>query len=448
MNPRILIVEDDTQLLIKLEGALEIAGYEVASACSCADGMNSLKDSFFDVIVTETRLPDCQDLNILKEFRRKSDATIIVITSRGTIKEAVEAVELGALDYIIKPFLLDEFLITIDRAFDYKRLQQENIRLRKDITEYFNRPNIIGESEAMKMVFALIDKVSVSDSTVLILGESGTGKELVASTIHYQSGRKDRPLVKLNCAALPQGLVESELFGHEKGAFTGALKRKPGRFELANKGTIFLDEIADLPLTTQAKLLRVLQEKSFERVGGIELVSVDVRVIAATNRPLADEVKAGNFREDLFFRLNVIPITVPPLRERKVDILPLVEHFLGKIEKKTSRLVRFSKDAMDALTKYDYPGNVRELENIIERSATLSATHIIKKSELPKYVLKKSRTEVLLPLADVLRNTEKEYIVSVLEFTRWNKSRAAEILGISRKNLWEKIKTRTIQNKP
>jgi two-component system response regulator AtoC len=444
MKNRILIIEGESGMRTDLEEALTSADYEVVSAETGEGGLRALQASSFDIVVTEMVLPDMDGPRIIREITREGDAAVIVITPPGTIKDAVKAIKMGALDYLVKPFPLDEFLITIDRAMDVRTLRQENIRLRKDITRYFNRPNIIGESQALKKVFSLIDKVAVSDSTVLILGESGTGKELVATTIHYQSARKDKPLVKLNCAALPEGLIESELFGHEKGSFTGALKRKIGKFEFAGGGTVFLDEIGELSPPTQAKLLRFLQEKSFERVGGMETIRTDVRVIAATNKDLEAEVRAGHFREDLFFRLNVIPITVPPLRDRREDILPLIEHFLEKYERKASREVHFSREAIDALLEYEYPGNVRELENIVERCAILSVSPVIEKDELPPFVFKKSYREVLTPLSDVMARMEKDYITKVLEVTMWNKTKAAEILGISRKNLWQKIRAHNI----
>ena len=291
----------------------------------------------------------------------------------------------------------------------------------------------------MKKVFSLIEKVAAADSTVLILGESGTGKELIATTIHYQSKRKDKPLIKINCAALPETLIESELFGHEKGAFTGAIRRRPGRFELANGGTIFLDEIGDIPLSTQTKLLRVIQEKTFERVGGTDTLSIDVRVLAATNKNLEEEVKAGRFREDLYYRLNVIPVMIPPLRERREDIPALVDFALGKCRNRTAKSVRFSKEAMAALLRYDYPGNVRELENIVERGATLAAPEIIETDDLPSVIFKQAEYNAPFTLAEVVSAAEKEHITRIVGLTQGNKTKAAEMLGISRKTLWEKM---------
>lgn len=439
MKETVLLIEDEKIMRVTLEDALRGAGYEVMSFETGAAALNALREDSFDVAVTDFRLPDMDGFDIVREITRAKDAAVIVMTAYGTIKDAVEAMKLGAFDYITKPFSLDEFLLLIERALEMKRLREENIRLKKDLNKCYCGPNIVGESSEMKRVFSLIEKVSASDSTVLILGESGTGKELIATTIHYQSNRKDKPLIKVNCAALPEGLIESELFGHEKGAFTGAVKRKPGRFELANGGTIFLDEIGDLPPSTQAKILRVIQERQFERIGGTSTLAVDVRIMAATNRNLEEEVKAGRFREDLYYRLNVIPIILPPLKERKEDIPRLIEFFMDKYRRRLSKNVRFSKEAVDTLLAYDYPGNVRELENIIERCVTLSVNEVIDKDELPSFIMSGAESARSLCLSDIAAAAEKDHIVRVLKTTQGNKTRAAEILGISRKTLWEKM---------
>lgn len=439
MRESILLIEDDRLMRVSLEDALGGAGYDVMSFETGAEALNALKSGSFDIVVTDFRLPDMDGFNIVKEIAGHRDSPVIVMTAYGTIKDAVEAMKLGAFDYITKPFALDEFLLLVERALELKRLREENIRLRKDLNRYLHAPNIIGESSAMKKVFSLIEKVSATDSTVLILGESGTGKELAATTIHYQSRRRDKPLIKVNCAALPEGLIESELFGHEKGAFTGALKRKPGRFELAGGGTIFLDEIGDLPISTQAKILRVIQEREFERIGGTVTLTVDVRIIAATNKNLEEEVRAGRFREDLYYRLNVIPILLPPLRERKEDIPGLIEFFTEKYGKKLSRDVRFSGEAVDLLVAYEYPGNIRELENIIERCITLSIGDVIGGDELPSFIRAETPGERSLLLSDIASEAEKAHIIRVLRITQGSKTKAAEILGISRKTLWEKM---------
>ncbi|MCL5884869.1 MAG: sigma-54 dependent transcriptional regulator [Deltaproteobacteria bacterium] len=439
MKTSILLIEDEKLMRVTLGDALKSAGYDVLSFDTGTEALKVLKSHSFDIAVTDVRLPDIDGFDILREILRSTDSQVIVMTAFGTIKDAVEAMKLGAFDYITKPFALDEFLLLIERATEVRKLREENVRLRRDINRCYSFPSIIGESEGIKRIFSLIEKVSESDATVLILGESGTGKELVASTIHYQGRRKEKPLIKVNCAALPEGLIESELFGHEKGAFTGAIKKKPGRFELANEGTVFLDEVGDLPLPTQAKILRVIQEREFERVGGTATVAVDVRLIAATNKDLAEEVKKGRFREDLYYRLNVIPIPIPPLRERKEDIPRLIEFFLEKYRSKLLKNVRFSKDAVDTLLAYDYPGNVRELESIIERCVTLSASNEIGRSELPSSITGWKSSEKKLSLSDVAADAEKNHIVGVLKSTQGNKTKAAGILGISRKTLWEKM---------
>jgi DNA-binding NtrC family response regulator len=445
MKNSILLIEDEKLMRVTLEDALKSAGYDAAAFETGAEGLNAFKKNSFDVVVTDIRLPDIDGFDIVKEIRGFKDTQIIVMTAYGTIKDAVEAMKLGAFDYVTKPFALDEFLLLIERALEMRRLKEENLRLKKDLGKCYSAPNIIGESIGMKNVFSLIEKVSASDATVMILGESGTGKELVATTIHYQSRRRDKPLIKVNCAALPEGLIESELFGHEKGAFTGAIKKKPGRFELASGGTIFLDEIGDLPLSTQSKILRVIQEREFERIGGTATLTVDVRIIAATNKNLEEEVKAGRFREDLFYRLNVILINLPPLRERKEDIPILLEFLMDKYRKRLSRNVRFSKDAAETLLAYDYPGNVRELENIIERCVTLSPSEVIGRDELPSFIVKGERGKKSLSLADVSADAEKAHILRALKITGGNKTRAAEMLGISRKTLWEKMNSYRIQ---
>jgi transcriptional regulator with PAS, ATPase and Fis domain len=314
--------------------------------------------------------------------------------------------------------------------------------LRRDLSDLYSYPSIIGDSDEIKKVYELIEKVSQTDSTVLISGESGTGKEMVASTIHYQSKRSNRPLIKVNCAAFPENLVESELFGYEKGAFTGAGQRKPGRFERADNGTIFLDEIGDLPSNVQIKLLRVLQDGSFERLGGTEALHVDVRIIAATNKKLEEQVKKGEFREDLYYRLNVIPVHMPALRERKDDIPLLIDHFLDSYNCRFGKRIKLNSETITDLMDYNYPGNVRELENIIERCIALSSDSTTFQDNIPSHILKKSKDKPAdTSLSNVAADAEKEHILKVLKSTRGNRTKAAEILGISRKTLWEKVKS-------
>ncbi|PJC74981.1 MAG: hypothetical protein CO013_03080 [Syntrophobacterales bacterium CG_4_8_14_3_um_filter_58_8] len=439
MKETVLLIEDDKIMRISLEDALKGAGYDVISFETGTEALRAFKDIPFDVAVTDFRLPDLDGFDIVKEITKKQDVPVIMMTAYGTIKDAVEAMKLGAFDYLTKPFALDELFLIIERALTIKGLKEENIRLKKDLNRCYSVPNITGESAEIKKVFSLIVKVSAADATVLILGESGTGKELVATTIHYQSKRKDKPLIKVNCAALPESLTESELFGHEKGAFTGAVRRKPGRFEAAAGGTIFLDEIADLPLPAQAKILRVIQEKQFDRVGGTTTLTVDVRIIAATNRALEEEVKAGRFREDLYYRLNVIPIVMPPLRERREDILPLIAFFMDKYRSGLAKNAQFTEEAVDLLLAYDYPGNVRELENIVERCVTLSSSGTIGKDDMPLFIVSGKQSGKGLRLSDVASDAERNHIMKVLKTTLGNKTKAAEMLGISRKTLWEKM---------
>jgi len=438
MNHTILIIEDEKLMRVTLEDALTQQGYEVRSCDNGSCGLMELRSGHYDVVITDVRLPDTNGIDLMRDIKKlDSGSEVIVITAYGTIKDAVEAMKLGAFDYITKPFSLDEFSLIVKRAVEMIDLRGENIRLRKNLSECFCFPNIIGESSEMRKVFELIGKVARTDSSVLILGESGTGKELVASTIHYQSGRKEGPLVKVNCAALPDNLIESELFGYEKGAFTGALKRKPGRFELADGGTIFLDEIGELPPSTQVKILRVLQEGEFERLGGTGTIKVDIRVISATNRDLEDDVKNGRFREDLYYRLNVIPFVMPPLRKRRDDIPLLVEHFINRSGKR----IRFSNEAMAVITAYDFPGNVRELENIVERCIALSDGKVIDAGILPSHMLKKREGISASPtLSEIAAIAEKDHIHRILQSTGGNRTKTAEILGISRKTLWEKMK--------
>jgi two-component system response regulator AtoC len=441
MNKSVLIIEDEKIMRVSLADMLKAEGYTVLTAEDGASGILALSRGEFSLVITDVRLPDVSGIGILKKAVQDNPSLpVIVMTAYGTIDDAVEAMRLGAFDYITKPFAMEELLIVVRRALETRHLTEENIRLKKELSEALNFPSIIGESRAMWQVLALLEKVSRTDSTVLLLGESGTGKELIASTIHYQSSRKDKPLIKVNCAALPDNLLESELFGYEKGAFTGAASRKPGRFEMADSGTIFLDEIGDLPPLTQTKMLRVLEERSFERLGGTESLRVNVRIIAATNKDLSKEIKKGAFREDLYYRLNVIPIEIPPLRERHDDIPLLIDRFVQKFNDQYGLTVKFSQGAVTELCRYAFPGNVRELINIIERGVTLADGGVVDRKDLPPHVLKdKGARTRLLPLAEVAAEAEKSHILRILKVTQGNRTQAAEILGISRKTLWEKM---------
>ncbi|MEE9523520.1 MAG: sigma-54 dependent transcriptional regulator [Thermodesulfovibrionales bacterium] len=447
MKHRALIIEDDNIMRVSLEDSLKANGYEAVSYEKGIDGVNAFKEGGFSLVITDVRLPDMRGLDILKLVKENNAETpVIVMTGFGTIKDAVDAMKIGAFDYLTKPFSLEEFILIAERALEDKELREENVRLRRDLTKCYNFPNIIGESAEMGKVYDLIEKVARTDSNVLIRGENGTGKELVASTIHYQSGRKSGPLIKVNCAALPENLIESELFGYEKGAFTGALKRKPGRFERADKGTIFMDEIGDMPSSVQVKLLRVLQDGSFERLGGTETLYVDVRVIAASNRNLEEDVKENRFREDLYYRLNVIPVHIPPLRERREDIPLLLDHFLDIYNCRYGRKIELSSDAIVALMDYGFPGNVRELENIAERCITLSTNDTITRDALPSHIVKGQEVPYReVTLSGVAAEAARDHIIRILRSTKGNRTKAAEILGISRKTLWEKVKAYSIE---
>mgnify|MGYP005842772425 CR=1 FL=1 len=439
MNKSILLIEDEKIMRVSLTDMLKAEGYTVVAVADGASGYSALDQGDFSLIITDVRLPDVSGNAILKKVMHENAALpVIVMTAYGSIDDAVEVMRLGAFDYITKPFPMEEMLIVVRRAFETQQLTRENIRLKDELAKVLSFPSIIGESQAMQRVLALLEKVSRTDSTVLLLGESGTGKELFASTIHYQSSRKDKPLVKVNCAALPDNLIESELFGYEKGAFTGAEARKPGRFEMAAGGTIFLDEIGDL--LSQTKILRVLEERTFERLGGGASIHVDVRVVAATNKDLSKKIKNGSFREDLYYRLNVIPIELPPLRHRTTDIPLLVDKFVKKFCDQRGVAVRFDQNAVTELCRYSFPGNVRELINVVERCVTLAESPVIRKKDLPPHILKdKAAKTRLCSLAEVAAEAEKSHILRILKVTQGNRTQAAEILGVSRKTLWEKM---------
>jgi len=441
MKKSILIVEDEKILRISLADALKGEGYTVLAVADAKEALAAIKQGAFSLIITDIRLPGVSGLEILRQSMQLAPSTpVIVMTGYGNIKDAVESMRIGAFDYITKPFDLDGMFITVSKALEVHTITEENIRLKKELSSQFSAGRIIGESKAMQSVFAILDKVSRTESTILIQGESGTGKELVASTIHYQSARKKEAIIRVNCAALPDDLIESELFGYEKGAFTGADAKKPGRFDLADGGTLFLDEIGDLPPLTQTKILRFLEEKTFERLGATSTVSVDVRIIAATNKNLEKEVEKGSFREDLYYRLNVIPVVLPPLRKRVEDIPLLIDTFSRSFNDQFGTNVVFGDNAIKELLKYSFPGNVRELLNVVERCIALSNSKIIKRSDLPPHILKTSQEKIpLLSLQQVSAEAEKDHIVKILRVTRGNRSKAAEILGISRKTLWEKI---------
>lgn len=441
MKKSILIVEDEKILRISLADALREEGYTILAVATAKEALAAIDQSIFSLIITDIRLPDISGMEILRQSMQAAPSTpVIMMTGYGNIKDAVESMRIGAFDYITKPFDLEEMFVTVSKALEVHALTEENIRLKKELSTQFSSGRIIGDSKAMHAIFALLDKVSRTESTVLIQGESGTGKELVASTIHYQSARRKEAIIRVNCAALPDDLIESELFGYEKGAFTGADAKKPGRFDLADKGTLFLDEIGDLPLLTQTKILRFLEEKTFERLGATKTISVDIRIIAATNKDLEKEIEKGRFREDLYYRLNVIPVVLPPLRKRVEDIPLLIDTFTRNFNDQFGTKVTFGMDAIKELLKYNFPGNVRELLNIVERCVALSSSNTIGRTDLPPHTLQNKQEKIpLYSLQQVCLEAEKDHIVKILRLTQGNRSKAAEILGINRKTLWEKI---------
>lgn len=438
---RIIVIDDEETQRDLLAGFLERQNHHVRKADSGKRAMAMMAEQGAELVITDMRMPEMDGLTLLGEIKREyPDTAVVVITAFATVESAVNAMKSGASDYLIKPINLDQLLIVIERIEKNQRLLIENRVLKQRLEALEEFPELIGKSEAFRKVLADIPLIAESDSTVLIRGESGTGKELVARAIHAVSRRKDGPLIAVNCAALPETLLESELFGYEKGAFTGAAKRRIGRFELADKGTLFLDEIGDLPLPIQVKLLRVLETKSFERLGGNQSIAVDIRLIAATNRNLEEKIATGQFREDLFYRLNVVPLMLPPLRERKDDILLLTEHFIQKYARKNGKIISgLTPSAKDLLLGYSWPGNIRELENTIERAVVLSRGDFIGPESLKGIVSQESSYKTTvegLNLAEI----EKETIIRALQQAQWKFAGAASLLGIHRNTLRLKIK--------
>jgi DNA-binding NtrC family response regulator len=461
ISPAILVVEDETNVRRVLVAMLKRAGYKVFPASAGDEAMAVLRLHDVAAVITDLKMPRVDGMALLKHVTEHyPQLPVIMLTAHGTVENAVQAIKLGAFDYITKPFEKDDLSAIVERAVKARSL---------NVAELSGDPQacrkyMIGASAAMETVFNVIDRVAPTPSTVLITGESGTGKELVARALHEGSKRADKPFIKINCAAIPRDLMESELFGYEKGAFTGAVGSKPGRFELADEGTLFLDEIAEIPSDMQVKLLRALQEQEFERVGGITTIRVDVRIVAATNRDLARAIQEGTFREDLYYRLNVVPVPIPPLRNRRDDIPPLIVHFIEKYNKRLEREVSSaSPEAENALCQYRWPGNIRELENVMERTMLFLDGDVIGLDDLPPDVLGKSDPSSLIPipalhlpppesgLKDAVRETtsllERQYIVRALEKTGGNVTRAAALLKISRKSLQNKMKEFDLRDK-
>ncbi len=437
----ILIVEDEESQRSLLAGLLRNEGYAVGEAADGASAYDLLQKGIFEIVLLDYRLPDTDGLALLKKIKELNPSTeVVMVTAFGSIENAVGALKAGASEYLTKPIDLDDLLFKLRKIEEKTYLIRENMVLRETLRDRFKSEEFVYQSEKMHEVSSLVVRIAKTDSTCIVSGESGVGKEVVLNMIHALSERKDFPLVKVNCAAIPETLLESELFGYEKGAFTGAYQRKPGKFELANKGTIFLDEIGDIPLVLQSKLLRVIQEKEIERLGGSHPIKVDVRIIAATNRNLEEEVKKGTFREDLYYRLNVVTINVPPLRERKEDIPLLIDFFLKKYNVKHKKNVKgLTREARDALVKYDYPGNVRELENILERAIVLTRGDHITSEDLPN-LAEHAAAANDGSIRGTVESLEKSMIIEALVNADWVQTKAALALGLSERMLRYKIK--------
>ena len=440
----VLIVDDDAAMRDYLREELEHEGFTVDVASGGRTGIERVKQGGIDLVVSDVKMPDLDGLDLLREVREVQPAPyVITITAFGSIDTAIRAVKLGAFDYITKPFEIEQLVLVLEKALTEQALRSEVTRLREEVARSVSFENIIGRSRAMQEVFGLVRRVASSQASVLITGESGTGKELVARAIHAKSPRGRRPFVAINCAAIPESLLESDLFGHKRGAFTDARSDKPGLFVEAAGGTIFLDEIGELPLTLQPKLLRVLQEREVRPLGATRAEAVDVRVITATNRQLEKRLKDGRFREDLFYRLNVIHVHLPPLRDRAEDVLPLAEHFLARSAARAGKPVRgFRESTKKILMAYNWPGNVRELENVVERAVALAESDILSPEDLPPALLDRKNQDRITTAVEqglTLDELEREYIQRVLEAEGGNKTRAAQRLGLDRKTLYRKL---------
>lgn len=452
---RILVVDDESPIRDVLSTVLTAEGYTVSTASDLPEALKLITEDAFDIVITDLKLPKGNGIEVLRQIKRLNlDTMGIVLTGYGSIESAIEALRTGAYDYITKPFHADEIKILVRKALEYKKLHKENIYLRRQVQSAYRIENIIGSSPGMQELFQLIETVADSDSTILIFGESGTGKELVARAIHYAGVRRNHPLIPVNCGAIPEDLLESELFGHVKGAFTGAVMNRVGRFHLADGGTIFLDEIGDMSPKLQVKLLRVLQEQEFDPVGSTETVKINVRVIAATNMDLELSVAEKRFREDLYYRLNVIPLHIPPLRERHEDIPLLIQHFVEKFNRlKHRKITGFSPDVIELLQEYPWPGNVRELENLVERIAILKSVGKVTVRDLPqKFKVPQADTipagqffpEDGIDFNNVVDDFEKRLILHALNKASGVKSRAARLLRVKRTTLVEKIRKKGI----
>lgn len=456
VGTKILVVDDESRVREYFSEVLKRQGFDVNTAENGEIAIRMTTQGFYDIVIIDLNMPKVDGMTVLKHLvDHHQDSIGIILTGHATIRNAVEAMKLGAQDYLTKPVKMEELLVVIKKALEFRDLRRENLALKKQLKNKYKFENFIGDSPEMNKVFRTIEKVADTDSTILILGESGTGKELVARALHYHSQRRDKPLIPVNCGAIPEDLLESELFGHEKGAFTHAIKTRIGRFELADGGTIFLDEVAEMSPHLQVKLLRVLQEQEFERLGATRTIKCDVRILAATNKNLDKLVQEGVFREDLYYRLKVIPIEIPPLRERPSDIPLLVHHFLeGTTRNKKKKLRGISKEVMRAFMNYDWPGNVRELENIIERMVILAEGNTLTLDDVPEKISHKQTSEqpikAVIPdegisLNNAINEYERQLIITALEKAEWVKNRAAKLLNMNRTTLVEKIKKQGIE---
>jgi DNA-binding NtrC family response regulator len=455
---RLLVVDDEVELMNALCETLADQDYETVGASNPKTGLKELAEKDFDILMTDLMMPGMDGIQLLREALAIDPNLVgIIMTGQGTIESAVQAMKMGAFDYVVKPFNLQTMLPILGRAMDVRRLRMENVRLRQYVERLtFESPRyqLIGSSPAIQRVVQLIEKVAPTDSTVLVRGASGTGKELVARALHGNSSRRDKPLVTINCGAMQVNLLESELFGHEKGAFTGAVQTKRGLIEVADSGTLFIDEVAEMPPSMQAKLLRVIEDGHYRRVGGTQEYQANIRLIAATNKPLEEEQKAGRFREDLYYRINVVTIALPPLRERRQDIPELVEHFLAtrQIGKVRSQV---EPEALQVLVHYDWPGNVRELANVLERAQILAEDNLITVDDLPENVptpassgrpLGTSGADLVVPSPLDLREAERRTVLEALRQVKGNKVQAAKALGISRRALYRLVEKHRLES--
>jgi len=450
--PNILVVDDEISVIESFKQLLE-GEYRVLSATNGQEALEKVEKENLDIILLDIRMPGMDGMEVLRRIGEMdgSEADVIMVTAVNTMKTAIEAMKLGAYDYITKPFDVDEVLVSINKALEKRRLKRELCYLRSEVAKPAKFDNIIGTSEKMRQIYEIVSEMSKNDATVLISGESGTGKELIARAIHFNGLRKDKPFIAVDCASIPENLLESELFGHEKGAFTDATSQKVGRFELANQGTLFLDEIGNLRLDMQGKILRALQEREIQRVGGVKTIKIDVRIISATNVDLKRAIKDGKFREDLYYRLNVVPIELPPLRERKEDIPVLVEYFLAIFNREFGRSIKdMTPEAMEFLLNYRWPGNVRELRNVIERLVALTKEDVISHRRLPLDILisvdtGKANIANGMLLREAREQFEKQFILRILERVNWNQTEAAKLLGVHRNTLTLKMQNLRIK---